>query len=225
MVQQASMAGLSKSMAGAVLLGAAMLAAPSQGKAQAAYEVMPLQQIPRGYDSWSLFLVCNPAWLLENGDRGVAELFRAYKAFGQAIGPKNLAIWFWKAPAMTPTLENTDIGRMSEYCQKYRLTPSDTPQVVATTRHPDEPEPGDRVVANLNGDAANSARALTDLTDQLLKTGLNQSGLDDSDRWRRVASAGSAALSSVACYFNKVSISIKTGALNAELTHSSDRGC
>ena len=134
MVQQASMAGLSKSMAGAVLLGAAMLAAPSQGRAQAAYEVMPLQQIPRSYDSWSLFLVCNPAWLLENGDRGIAELFRAYKAFGQAIGPKNLAIWFWKAPAMTPTLENTDIGRMSEYCQKYRLTPSDTPQVVATTR-------------------------------------------------------------------------------------------
>lgn len=208
-----------------LLLGISMFAVPGHGRAQAAFEVNPLQEIPRSYQSWSLFLVCNPAWILENGDRGVSDLFRAYKAFGQAIGPKNLAIWFWKAPAMTPTLDNTDIGRMSEYCQKYQLTPSDTPQVVATTRHPDEPELGDRVVANLNGNAANSARALADLTDQLLKTGLDQSGLDDSDRWRRVVTAGSAALSSAACYFNKVSISVKTGAINAEIAHTTDRPC
>lgn len=219
------MASLSRSLICALLLGAAIFVQPSQTRAQAAFEIIPMQQIPRGYESWSLFLVCNPAWIIENGDRGISDLFHAYKAFGQAIGPKNLAIWFWKVPATAPTIDNTDIGRMSEYCQKYRLTPSDTPQVVATTRYPGELEPGDRVVANLNGSAANSARALADLTDQLLKTGLDQSGLDDSDRWRRVVIASSAALSSIACYFNKVSVSVKTGAINAEIAHSTDHPC
>jgi len=219
------MGRLSKSTAVALFFAAAVIGGSGQARGQAASELMPMQQIPKNYDTWSLFLVCNPSWIVENGDRGVADLFRAYKAFGQAIGPKNLAIWFWKEPAMSPTIDNTDINRMSEYCQKYQLTPSDTPQVVATTRHPDDTELGDRVVANLNGNASNSARALTDLADQLLKSGLNQSGLDNSDRWRRVATAGSAALSSVACYFNKVSISIKTSVLNAEITHSSDHSC
>ena len=40
---------------------------------------------------------------------------------------------------------------------------------------------------SLNGlDAHNSALAITKLADQLVATGLNQSGLDISDRWRRV---------------------------------------
>jgi len=193
---------------------------------QALVELEPTVEIPRNYESWSLFLICNPAWVLQNGDRGIEELFRAYKVFGEVIGPNNLAIWFWKTPAWRPTVENSDLGRMGEYCKKFELTASETPQVVATTMYPDlEEEPGDRVVANLNGSAENSAQALTDLTDQLLSIGLNQSGLDDNERWRRISAAALSALSSVACYFNKVSISIKTKLLDVELAHTGEGNC
>ena len=205
----------------------AVLVVPlGHASAQQAFEVEPTVEIPRNYESWSLFLICNPAWVLQNGDRGIEELFRAYKVFGEVIGPNNLAIWFWKTPAWRPTVENSDLGRMGEYCKKFELTASETPQVVATTMYPDlEEEPGDRVVANLNGSAENSAQALTDLTDQLLSIGLNQSGLDDNERWRRISAAALSALSSVACYFNKVSISIKTNLLDVELAHTGEGNC
>ena len=194
--------------------------------AQQRFEVEPTVEIPRDYDSWSLFLICNPAWVLQNGDQGIEELFSAYKVFGEVIGPKNLAIWFWKTPALRPTVENSDLGRMSEYCKKFELMASKTPQVVATTVYPDLNEKlGDRVVANLNGSAENSAHVLTDLANQLLSTGLNQTSLDDNERWRRFSTAALSALSSVACYFNEVSISIKTKLLNVELAHTGEGGC
>ncbi len=127
------------------------------------------------YKSWSLFLICNPSWIVANGDEGIGKLLRAYEAFGQAIGPYNLAVGFFNSPNSAATIENTDIERMSTYCEKFGLVPSQTPQVVTTIRYPDDPDvdAGGKVVANLNGDALDSARALTDLADELLKTGLN----------------------------------------------------
>jgi hypothetical protein len=184
------------------------------------------EAIPKdGYKSWSLFLVCNPEWILANGDDGIGKLFRAYKAFGKAIGPKNLAVWFSDPPGEAATTENTDIERMSTYCQKFGLLPSHTPQVVTVTKYPDDPDLGGMIVANLNGNAENSARVLTDLTDELLKTGLNQTELQTSDWGHRVAGVASSVLSSASCYLNKVSISIKTGVFNAEIGHASDAKC
>lgn len=215
----------------ACILACCALTTPSQVRAQQAFEVTPTTEIPRGYSSWSLFLVCNPAWIVENGDQGIVELFNRYRAFGQAIGAKNLAIWFWKKPAETPTSENTDVDRTSIYCERYKLLPSESPHVLVTTRYPDDPDPGDRFVVRLNGlDAHNSALALTKLADQLLVTGLNQPELDASDRWRRVLAAVGSAVSATGCYFNKVSFSLKTSVVNAEIEHSSnsagtDKGC
>ena len=62
---------------------------------------------------------------------------------------------------------------MRTYCTKFRLLPTQTPQVVTTTKHPDDPDVGGKIIANLSGDAQNSASVLTDLTDELLRTGLN----------------------------------------------------
>lgn len=190
-------------------------------QAQALNEVVPTVEVPRGYSSWSLFLVCNPAWILQNGDQGVADLFHQYQAFGRAIGPKNLAIWFWKSPATTPTANNTDIDRSSAYCERYKLLPSESPHVLVTTRYPNDAEVGDRFVVSLNGlDAHEGALVLTKLADQLLVTGLNQSGLDSSVRWRKVFAAVGSAISAAGCYFNRVSFSLKTGVINAEIEHS-----
>jgi len=170
-----------------------------------------------------LFLVCNPAWIVENGDKGIAELFNQYRAFGRAVGPKNLAVWFWKKPAATPTADNTDIERSSTYCERYKLLPSESPHVLVTTRYPDDPEPGDHFVVKLNGgDAHSSALALTKLADQRVVEGLNQPELDASIKWRRVLDAVASAINATGYYFNKVSFSLKTGVINAEITHSTD---
>jgi hypothetical protein len=114
---------------------------------------------------------------------------------------------------------------MSRYCVKFGLRPSQTPQVVTVTRYPDDSDVGAKVVANLNGDSENSASALTDLADELLKTGLNQASLDEGQWGTTVAASVSSAMSHASCYLNKVSISVKTGVLNAEITHAAEKGC
>jgi hypothetical protein len=222
------MIATSKSVILAAFIGVACVAICSTNAgAQARIELVPTNaEIPRAYKSWSLFLICNPAWIVENGDKGIEELFRQYKAFGESIGPKNLAIWFWKKPAATPTADNTDISRSAGYCEKYKLLPSESPHVLVTTQHPDDQDPGDRFTVSLNGlDAHNSALAITKLADQLVATGLNQSGLDSSDRWRRVFDAITTAIGAASCYFNKVSFQFKTGVVTADIEHTSSGGC
>jgi hypothetical protein len=187
------------------------------------------EKLPGGYRSWSLFLVCNPSWNVENGERGILELHRQYTAFGDAIGAKHLAVWFTRTLGDEADHESaakdTDFERSSAYCEKYKLLPSESPHVLVTTRYPDDPDPGDRFVVKLNGlDAPRMGDVLTKLTDQLVVTGLNQGGLDDSVRWRRVLSALSSAISAAGCFFNKVSFSIKSGPVNADIEHSG-KGC
>src|SRR6267378_5806054 len=82
----------------------ASMGLPMSARAGAKVEVTPTEQIPRNYESWSIFLVCNPEWMLNKGDQGIADLFKAYKAFGAAIGEKNLAVWFWKKQTQNPTI-------------------------------------------------------------------------------------------------------------------------
>jgi hypothetical protein len=199
---------------------------------QEAAAVPDTNQMPRtcngcseSYKSWSLFLICNPRWILRSGDKGILDLYTAFDAFGRAIGPDNLAVWFTHQPGQTPTIKNTDIERMSKYCAKFGLRPSQTPQVVTVTHYPDDSNVGATVVANLNGSAEDSANALTDLADELLKAGLDQASLDESHWGSTIAGSVSTTMSHASCYLNKVSFSIKTGVFNAEITHAADKGC
>jgi hypothetical protein len=114
---------------------------------------------------------------------------------------------------------------MGEYCKQFGLKPSETPQVVATTTWPGAGRIGNRVIVNMSGDADSGAEALRLLADQLASGRLDQSKLDSSDWWNKVGAAGRATLSAVGCYLNKVSLSIKTGVLNLELTHSRTDPC
>lgn len=189
--------------------------------AEEAFEVMPTIEIPRGYESWSLFLICNPAWIVRQQDEGIRDLFGQYKAFGDAIGPSNLAIWFWKEPAPEPSANLTDVSRSSEYCGRFKLLPSKSPYVLVTTRHPDEQETGDYFLVSLNGlSPHDSAEVLAKLTDQLLVTGLNQAELDVSTRWQRSLAAVVAVVSNLGSYFNRVSFTFNTGLFKAEIAHS-----
>jgi hypothetical protein len=198
-----------------------VLSGGAQASAQEAFEVVPTVEIPAGYDSWSLFLVCNPAWIAANGDEGIQGLFETYRLFGDAIGPENLAIWFWKEAALVPTAELTDLSRSSEYCGRYELLPSKSPFVLVTTDYPDAAEVGEYFVVSLNGlTAEESAEVLATLTDQLLVTGLDQEELDAATRWQNIFGAAVSFVSSVGSYFNKVSFSFNTAFIKAEFSHS-----
>ena len=203
---------------------ASIVSAQTQALGKGRFEaVEPTAQIPRDYRSWSLFLICNPAWIVQNGETGIPELYRQYKAFGDAIGPRNLAIWFWKQSANAPSADLTDVSRSSQYCEKYKLLPSESPFVLITTQYPDEANVGDRYIVKLGGlDAKESALALAKLTDQILVTGLNQKDLDARDRWQRMLVATRNAVSMAGCYFNKVSFSLKTRVLAVEIAHTKE---
>jgi hypothetical protein len=179
--------------------------------------------------SWSLLLICNPNWLSENqGTDGMYSLFRQFEYFGRSIGHDNLAIWFMKKPFDYNNSKGieTDIDRSGAYCARYKLRASDSPLVLVTTRHPDDPNVGDYFVVKLNGlNSSDSGRVLTDLADQMLVSGLNQPGLDSSHKWHRIFGALSSAMGAVGCYLNKVSISINAGAVQGEISHSNDAGC
>jgi len=59
-----------KALVAACILGLCSLTAPTEVSAQAKAELEPTAEIPHRYRSWSLFLVCNPAWIIQNGDKG-----------------------------------------------------------------------------------------------------------------------------------------------------------
>ena len=50
------------------------------------------------YETWSLFLICNPAWLDKREEARVLRLYRQFRLFGEVIGRRHLAVWFGRDP-------------------------------------------------------------------------------------------------------------------------------
>lgn len=100
----------------------------------------PTDEIPaNSYESWALFLVCNPEWTTDRRSSDLADLYWAFKRFGDAIGPENLAVWFWKEQMRVtdPRLgDNVNVARAAAYCAALRLTPSRGPFILITTERP-----------------------------------------------------------------------------------------
>lgn len=203
--------------------------------------VGPTATIPRdAYRTWSLFLMCNPDWVSPERSRDVENLYWRFRAFGDAIGKDNLAVWFWKRKASTrdPRLaENIDIARSAEYCGVLGLKPSEGPYLVVTTAYPDLADfPRDRAILGLGGrDPASLAKLLNALTDQLLlekKVDVARLALEKTPPpatpsgggesgglgfWIQFLEAGRRSIIGLGC---AVKLSISAGPLNAEL-----RGC
>ena len=97
------------------------------------------QPIPKQYQSWSIFLICNPQWLMSENDAKLSGLHQQFRSFGHAIGASHLAVWFWKrAPAPgRPVADNIDVDRNAAMCAKLKLLPSRSPYVVVTTQYPE----------------------------------------------------------------------------------------
>jgi hypothetical protein len=153
------------------------LSANGVGSQATAVVVGPTGKIPRdSYKTWSLFLVCNPEWASPDRSRDVENLYWRYLAFGDAIGPDNLAVWFWKEKTDTkdPRLaEKIDLARSAEYCGALKEKPSDSPQLVVFYEYPDLAAlPQEKGVFRFGGATPDDlATSFKDATDQLLLTG------------------------------------------------------
>lgn len=213
---------------------------------QAAAEIVgPTQQIPRaGFRTWSLFLICTPDWVTAEKSGDLADLYRRFKGFGDAIGSDNLAVWFWKQRASINDArlsENVDVPRSADYCRALKLRPSEGPFLVVTAAYPElNAFPTERAVYALGGlPPADLAKLLNTLTDELLLEGKVEAarraaaprpsvtpspsssvtpvGTSSSGLWIQLLEGARRSLIGFGC---NVKIQIRTGIMSAEL-----RGC
>jgi hypothetical protein len=98
----------------------------------------PKVPIPKGYKTWSLFLVNNPHWVVAESNDKVKKLYDQFQAFGRAIGRDNVAVWFWSQDNLQDSFyyKAVDVIRSAEFCEKLRLAPSDGPYILVTTEYP-----------------------------------------------------------------------------------------
>lgn len=185
----------------------------------------PEDSIPKDYESWSLFLLCNPVWLLDSRKSNVVNLYYQFEAFGASIGPKHAAIWFWKSRDSHELFQGNkavtdivDASRSSIFCEKYGLLPSEGPHVLVTTSHPDG-APGDHSALKLNGlDTDDINVLLAKVADQLLVKGLQQEELDSERSWQLWKGAVENAFAASAGWIKKVVFTIDTKFLKVEIT-------
>jgi hypothetical protein len=153
----------------AALLTAAILVAPGHALANVtrAPVVVPQgQPIPRGFKTWSLFLVCNPAWLGDDASSKarIGTLHSAFLGFGRSLGSQNAAVWFTTAPG-TPA--DYDADRASDFCGTYRLEANRSPYI------------------SLVGlDADNVLKLLGQLSDLIRAAQLDRAKMDSDRYWR-----------------------------------------
>lgn len=191
-------------------------------------------EIPRGtFKTWTLFLVCNPDWVAPERAADLANLYARFKAFGDAIGKDNLAVWFWKRRMAVndPRLaDNVDVARSADFCAALGRAPSQGPYLVVTNAYPDvKAFPAERAIFELGTlRPADLSKLLGGLTDQLLLQGRVDAALAAArgpgptpaappSLWMRLLEGTRQTFIGLGC---AVKLQISGGPLSAEL-----RGC
>jgi hypothetical protein len=139
------------------------------------------QAIPKGFKTYSLFLICNPTWLDPARNSGLLQLYRQFLSFGRAIGDDQAALWFWNSSSFssgdTDLARIVDVERSVRFCKAWKLKPSEGPHLVITSSYPDEGKlsaglPANSAVYKL-GDMTPTdiSSLLAKLTDSLVETG------------------------------------------------------
>lgn len=190
--------------------------APLPAHAQAIEEVYTHDSpVPKGYKSWSLFLVCSPEWLLpQNRDR-VRDLYDQFRALGRTIGSENAAVWFWIRRPQWRTdavIDNVDVERGVAYCQRFKLPPSGGPYVLTTTTYPESAsDAADHSALALSGrNSEEIQKLLAALGDQLLMQGASKQVPNTEGFWRSQQAGFEAVQRSLGALLSKVTLTIKT---------------
>ena len=222
----------------ATVVTAAFVVAILSGHAgsQPFYSVIGKERIPRGYKSWSIFLVTNQDWLVPEKADQIIELYRQAEAFGRTIGGNHLAVWFWKQnqpgsccervphnrkiPGTLGVVENIDVERAIAFCEKLGLKPSRGPYLLFTTTYPDEQDTlTNYSVVELGKEPQAVQGFLGRLGDQLIVEGVVRNGLFASaagtdDFWSAWFDATRHAIASLGLRF-RVAIRTPTISLDA----------
>jgi hypothetical protein len=181
-------------------------------------KVVPNASVPipdAGYKSWSLFLVCNVKWLLNENATRLQNLHEQFDAFGTAIGPEHLAVWF----------ADPDDPRVAKFCTnpKLKMLPSKSPYVLVTTKYPDPAKaPGDFLTLELGAlTSAEITSSLDGLADQLLVTGLPKQKSGSEQYWRVWQQSFQALRLAVVGFGDRIKLTIDTKFFKLELAGSS----
>lgn len=154
--------------------------------------------------------------------RGDRRSFRPVEGIWRCYRPQKSGDRFWKEPAPEPSAELTDVSRSGEYCERFKLLPSNNPYVLVTTRHPGAQEVRDYFFASLNGlDPGDSSELLAKLTDQLLVTGLDQAGPGRQYEMAAIPYGCTSRREQRRILLDQVSFTSNTGFFKAEIAHSS----
>ncbi|NIP56976.1 MAG: hypothetical protein GWM92_02505 [Gemmatimonadetes bacterium] len=150
-----------------LLAAAAWCLLPAAGSAQALEEIFtPDTPISRnGYRTWSLFLVCNPTWLVPRSEERLESLYYDFRGFGRVIGSDHLAVWFWREEPVWGTselAEIVDVERSARYCETLGLEQSRGPHIFITSSYPELPAP-DAGLEGFDPDSAFAERQVVEL--------------------------------------------------------------
>lgn len=203
-------------------------------RAQAISELVTSDQpIPEEYKSWSLFLVCNPSWVVPEGESNLESLYNQFQAFGRALGPEHVAVWFWSREWSWDDQEElhtaVDVVRSSAFCSFLDLPLADSPYVVVTTEYPGEgrvssyPEsfqkPKNFYVLALNGvQASEATEVLTRLADQILAERLTEINSGSEEYWRRWQQIFETLQSGLVDFSKRIRVTLDTQFFTVELS-------
>lgn len=152
------------------------------------------------YRSWSLFLVCNPAWLKADNEARLRSLYEVFQAFGSVIGIEHLAVWLRGSNDGALSFR-VDTDRSAAFCASLGLAPSRSPYLVITTEYPGAglptqypqgfPEASAAVsVVSLDGMQADEMTGVIGkLSDQLVLNKLAKRQVGGEEWWRALEQA------------------------------------
>lgn len=194
---------------------------------------MPLHALPgeiKGeFQSWALFLVTNPNWLLAGNEAELTRLYEQFQAFGRAIGDDNAAVWFFKRlPSEGGSIaQDTDVERCARYVKLYGLKASRSPFILVVATKPeagmkstyptDEKKLDSYYVLEMNGlGASRQSQVIAELTDQFLAQKMSDQAFASMDQWNIIHRTVAAVAKPIADILQQISVKFKSGPFEME---------
>ena len=214
-----------------VLIAAAASSDSAAGLAHAiSVSTSPIPREP--FKSWSLFVVCHPAFFLPGAANQLEQLYQQFLAYGQAIGPDNVAVWFRQEAPDGEKILDTD--RNTKFCARLKLPPSQSPYVIFTTTYPGEglsaeypntfpsrSDLGHYSVLSLNGTSpTDTMRILASLADEVVASKLTSASFDSAEYWSIWRQVYLAVRDETAGLFDRVTLKIDAGLIKADIKMS-----
>jgi hypothetical protein len=201
---------------GAIATAVCLAFFPAQAVTQAIEEVFTRDKpIPRGYKSWTLFLVCSHEWILPQNKERVRDLYDQFRAFGRTIGTENAAVWFWIRPpnwATDSVTDNVDVERAVTYCRRFSLPLNGGPYVFGTGIYPDDAfETAPRFTLALGSKSpAEITGLLGGFAQDLAAHGVASAPPDTERFWRSLQTSFEALQARVGVLLDRVTFSLNT---------------